>query len=237
MFFNIRSGVALLMRFLRLLRSNPSKAISIENLVAEDKLIFRAEAVRFGLFGGMFAFLFRSASSLTKLVLARNSSKVPSLVGGFVAGGALTFMSKDWHRTLSLYVATRALECAYNVMKTKGFFKGISMYHGDALLFAVSSAQVMYSYVMRKETLPKSYHRFIVRQGPVDKEILSAVCANNRGLPLNLEELRAYVQAKGVLRRLKGYLLNSLIRSQRMFQLLYFTLTEYPPSHTRQTHS
>ena len=145
----------------------------------------------------MFAFLFRSASSLTKLVLARNSSKVPSLVGGFVAGGALTFMSKDWHRTLSLYVATRALECAYNVMKTKGFFKGISMYHGDALLFAVSSAQVMYSYVMRKETLPKSYHRFIVRQGPVDKEILSAVCANNRGLPLNLEELRAYVQAKG----------------------------------------
>ena len=37
--------------------------------------------------------------------------------------------------------------------------------HGDSLLFIVSSAQVMYAYVMRPDTLPPSYWNFIVRTG------------------------------------------------------------------------
>ena len=193
--YNIRSGVALVLRVLRLLRSNPRKVLSISDLVSEGNLVFRAQAVRLGLFVGGFSFLYRSTYAALYMLL--RSKAVSSAFAGTVAGGALGFMSKDWHRTLALYLGTRALECAFNVLRSRGAFKGVSLTHGDAWLFALSSAQVMYAYVMRPETLPESYYKFIVRQGPVDETILKAVRANNRGLPLNADEIMSYVRKKG----------------------------------------
>jgi len=52
---------------------------------------------------------------------------------------------------------------------------GSSWPHGDALLFGVTSAIVMYAYVMRPNTLPPSYYKFIVRAGPIEEIALEAV--------------------------------------------------------------
>ena len=67
----------------------------------------------------------------------------------------------------------------------------------------------MYAYVMRPETIPKSYYKFIVNQGPIDEVVLQAVRANNRGRPMDMSILREYVEKKGgskVLEQVKGFL-------------------------------
>lgn len=47
--------------------------------------------------------------------------------------------------------------------------------HGDTLLFAISSAQIMYAYVLRPNTLPPSYYRFIRETGPIPEFQLQQV--------------------------------------------------------------
>jgi hypothetical protein len=64
--------------------------------------------------------------------------------------------------------------------------------HGDVLMFALSSAQVMYAYVMRPETLDPGFWNFIVRAGPIDKETLGAVRAQCNGSPVDLANLAQY---------------------------------------------
>jgi hypothetical protein len=66
--------------------------------------------------------------------------------------------------------------------------------HGDAALFILSSAQVMYAYVMRPETLPRSYWNFIVKTGPVHPTVLSAVRANCRGGVVDTTAVNAFVK-------------------------------------------
>jgi len=55
----------------------------------------------------------------------------------------------------------------------------------------------MYAYVMRPETLPKSYHKFIVRQGPIHETVLNAVEDSCRGSKVDTVRLMNYVKDKG----------------------------------------
>lgn len=63
----------------------------------------------------------------------------------------------------SLTRQDRALQCIYNALKSRGWwhFWNDRWHHGDALLFILSSAQVMYAYVLRPSTIPASYYHFI----------------------------------------------------------------------------
>lgn len=86
-------------------------------------------------------------------------------------------------------------------MEGKWHLWGSDWAHGDSLLFAVSSAQVMYAYVMRPDTLPPAYLKFITDTGPIPRAVLAAVKSNNRGLPVDLDRLKSVYQTlapKGV---------------------------------------
>ena len=76
----------------------------------------------------------------------------------------------------------RAIQSVYNAAKARGWWHlwGSDWEHGDTLLFALACAQVMYAYVMRPETLPASYNRFIINMGPIDRPIIAAVRDNVR---------------------------------------------------------
>ena len=58
-------------------------------------------------------------------------------------------------------------------------------------------AQVMYAYVMRPETLPKSYWKFIVKSGPVEEPALEAVRRSIRKLPIDLHAFNAFLKRRG----------------------------------------
>jgi len=122
------------------------------------------ESLRFGLFVGSFSGLYRLALRVLQRVRgeARTSN---ALVAGAVASLALLWEEEDQRVTFSHYLLVRALQCVYNALKSRGKldFLGNSLKHGDSLLFAVSSAQVMYAYGARPETIPYSYYKFIVQ--------------------------------------------------------------------------
>ncbi len=61
-----------------------------------------------------------------------------------LAGLTLVFQRGGRRRTLALYMAARLAQCCYNSLKARGrwHFWGSDWAYGDALLFALSSAQV-----------------------------------------------------------------------------------------------
>ena len=60
------------------------------------------------------------------------------------AGITLLFQKRERRRTLALYTLARLAQCYYNSQKQQGRWHawGSNWQYGDALLFAVSSAQV-----------------------------------------------------------------------------------------------
>lgn len=55
----------------------------------------------------------------------------------------------------------------------------------------------MYGYVMRPETLPTSYWKFIVKSGPVEAPALEAVRRSIRKLPIDLQAFNAFLKKRG----------------------------------------
>lgn len=58
----------------------------------------------------------------------------------------------------------------------------------------VLRVQVMYAYVMRPETLNRSYWDFIARTGPIAKPVLKAVKSTVRAESVDLAELTSYIR-------------------------------------------
>lgn len=57
--------------------------------------------------------------------------------------------------------------------------------------------QVMYAFVMRPESLPKSYQDFIQKTGPVAEPVYRAVRESCRRSPVDVASLSAYLSSKG----------------------------------------
>ena len=67
----------------------------------------------------------------------------------------------------------------------------------DCAMTLCDVCQVMYAYVMRPETLPKSYWKFIVKTGPVEAPALEAVRRSIRKLPVDLQAFNAFIKRRG----------------------------------------
>ena len=203
--YNVRFGIALLGRIFTLARTSPKSLLDLGEILSEKHLIFREEAVRMGMFVATLSGIYIALKRFLLGGLTAGSQASVSaewyhpLVSGIVSGLSLYWMDKSWHRTLALYSATRAAQCFYNFSKARGYFHfwGSSWSHGDSLLFGISSAQIMYSYVMRPQALPPSYYAFIRKQGPLPEVVLQAVRDSCRGRPINTQGLFEYVKEKG----------------------------------------
>uniref|UniRef100_A0A0E0I121 Transmembrane protein 135 N-terminal domain-containing protein n=1 Tax=Oryza nivara TaxID=4536 RepID=A0A0E0I121_ORYNI len=179
--YGVRVGIGILLRAFKLARRRSySSLLDLKQLVSEKDLIVREEACRVGLlFGGFTGSYHALRCSVAGLAIV-----------------ALDDSSR--RRTLSLYLLARLAQCAYNSAKSKNRFHfwGSHWRHGDALLFSLASAQVMYSFVMRPESLPKSYQDFIQKTGPVAEPVYKAVRDCCRGGHVDLIGLSAYLANK-----------------------------------------
>ncbi|KAG7399534.1 hypothetical protein PHYBOEH_008659 [Phytophthora boehmeriae] len=208
--YNTRAGIATLLRLLKLLQRRDWKAaLDLRQLLDEKHLAFRLDAVRLGLFLGWLTGGYRGLRALLPVLLRRVLPKqqlqdkkrveeLSALGSGAIAAVALGFVDAKRRRSLALYALTRALQCGYNTAKRQQRFHfwGSDWQYGDALLFGLSSAQVMYAYVMRPKTLPPEYFRFIQRTGPVDLEALDLVQQVNRGLPVSAATLQQLIHRR-----------------------------------------
>lgn len=159
--YGIRSGISVFLRAFHLATKEPSALLNLDKIFGEPHLQFRADAVRWGLFLGWATGGYCLVHGLLQKHFGVNSWNC--MVSGAIAGLGAIAHGAEQRRTLALYSMARVFQCCYNEAKRRGIFTPLK--HGDSLLFAIASAQIMYAYVMRPETLPLSYWNFIVRAG------------------------------------------------------------------------
>ncbi|GAY60627.1 TMEM135 C rich domain-containing protein [Citrus sinensis] len=204
--YGVRVGIGILLRAFKLARGQSySSLLDLKQLVSEKDLIVREEACRIGLlFGG-----FTGSYHLLRCMLRKFRKKETpfnAYLAGSIAGlSVLALDDSNRRRTLALYLLARVAQCAYNSAKSKNKFHLWGSYwrHGDSLLFSLACAQVMYSFVMRPESLPKSYQDFIQKTGPVAKPVYKAVRDCCRGGPVDVAYISAYLSSRGKLNDVK----------------------------------
>jgi len=214
--FGVRAAIGVLTRVLEVSRRRPSKLLSFTSLLGEKHVVFRVEAIRLGLFIGSFSGIYRTLSELFRIVRERTNPKEEQgstrhqvqvfAAGCLAAGVAISFLTEDTRRNLTLYAIARVFQSLCYKLEELGYWKkmltlkiGSQTLDGhqwlkryyDALVFIITSAQVMYCYVMRPEVLPESYWRFIVRMGPIPAPMLKAVRhAADRNYPIPMDKLK-----------------------------------------------
>lgn len=170
-----------------------------ELLLSEKHLHFRVDGVMLSAFLGGFAGLYHMINCLLRRIRDKQDG-YNALISGTLASVTVLTQDADRRRTLALYIFIRAVQSSYNAAKARNWFHfyGSSWRHGDTLLFALGSSQVMYSWIMRPETLPVSFVKFISRTGPIHPVARAAVRFQQRGIPVDLELIHKHlVQQKG----------------------------------------
>ncbi|KAL7585537.1 uncharacterized protein LOC111895032 [Lactuca sativa] len=194
--YGVRVGIGILLRAFKLARRKSySSLLDLKQLVSEKDLIVREEACRVGLLFGGFTGSYHALRCLLRK-WRKKETPFNAILAGSIAGlSILALDDSNRRRTLALYLLARLAQCAYNSAKSKNKFHlwGSSWRHGDSLLFALSCAQVMYAFVMRPESLPKSYQDFIQKTGPVAKPVYKAVRECCRGSPVDIASLSSYL--------------------------------------------
>ncbi|KAL3647543.1 hypothetical protein CASFOL_008511 [Castilleja foliolosa] len=199
--YGIRVGIGILLRAFKLARlKSYSSLLDIKQLVSEKDLIVREEACRIGLLFGGFTGSYHALRCLLRK-LRKKETPVNAILAGAISGlSILALDDRSRRRTLALYLFARVAQCAYNSAKSKNKFHlwGSHWSHGDTLLFSLACAQIMYAFVMRPESLPKSYREFIQKTGPVAAPVYKAVRDCCRGSPVDIASLSAYLSSRRV---------------------------------------
>ncbi|KAK9144719.1 hypothetical protein Sjap_004622 [Stephania japonica] len=194
--YGVRVGIGILLRAFKLARRQSySSLLDLKQLVSEKDLIVREEACRVGLLFGGFTGSYHALRCLLRK-FRKKETPLNAILAGSVAGlSILALGDSSRRRTLALYLLARVAQCAYNSAKSKNKFHlwGSHWGHGDSLLFSLACAQVMYAFVMRPESLPRSYQDFIQKTGPVAAPVYEAVKDSCRGGRIDVVALSAYL--------------------------------------------
>ncbi|XP_072985781.1 uncharacterized protein [Typha latifolia] len=197
--YGVRVGIGILLRAFKLARRQSySSLLDLKQLVSEKDLIVREEACRVGLLFGGFTGSYHALRCLLRRIRKKETPFNVILAGGVAGLSILALDDSSRRRTLALYLLARLGQCAYNSAKSKNKFHlwGSHWRHGDSLLFSLACAQIMYAFVMRPESLPKSYQDFIQKTGPVAEPVYKAVRECCRGGPVDVISLSAYLSNK-----------------------------------------
>ncbi|KAI0337970.1 hypothetical protein BDW22DRAFT_1363556 [Trametopsis cervina] len=94
-----------------------------------------------------------------------------SIVAGALAGGVAILCEKRGRRVgIAQQMFVRGLQGSYNALSTKHGFK---IPHGDVIVFSLCCGQILYGFLLRPDTLPRSYVSWIQEAGKIPKEIVS----------------------------------------------------------------
>ncbi|XP_078148075.1 mitochondrial import inner membrane translocase subunit Tim17/Tim22/Tim23 family protein [Carex rostrata] len=200
--YGVRVGIGILLRAFKLARGQSySSLLDLKQLVSEQDLIVREEACRIGLLFGGFTGSYHVLRCLLRRI-RKKEAPLNAIIAGSIAGlSVLALDDSSRRRTLALYLLVRLGQCAYNSAKSKNRFQLWDKWdnywrHGDSLLFSLACAQVMYAFVMRPESLPKSYQDFIQKTGPVAEPVYRAVRECCRGGPVDISSLSAFLSSQ-----------------------------------------
>ncbi|KAG6887777.1 hypothetical protein C0995_012800 [Termitomyces sp. Mi166 len=110
-----------------------------------------------------------SLSTNAQLVLIRKKTRRwHAALAGAIAGGLAILWEKRGRRgVIAQQLFVRGLQGSYNAYTTK---RNIRVPHGDVLVFCLACGQILYGFLLRPDTLPRSYTTWIGEAAKVPKE-------------------------------------------------------------------
>ncbi|KAI8048667.1 hypothetical protein BDF22DRAFT_761422, partial [Syncephalis plumigaleata] len=129
--------------------------------------------LRFGAAFGVFAFVWKLFNHGLR-ELRGVDDRWNNFIGGiyislFLGGFALLIESPQYRVTYAQQFFVRALQASYASLHARNL---ISIPYGGALLFMAACSQTMYAYMMKPNTLPPDFYRFMVKAARVPDPIL-----------------------------------------------------------------
>ncbi|KDQ15512.1 hypothetical protein BOTBODRAFT_108502 [Botryobasidium botryosum FD-172 SS1] len=112
-------------------------------------------------------------------------------LAGSIAGLAILCETKARRVTIAQQMFVRGLQGSYNAWSEKHGFK---VPHGDALVFGLCCAQIMYGFTMRPDTIPKSYHNWILDASRVRRDSLFANMGMVRDGTVSVKDIQQLVE-------------------------------------------
>ncbi|CAG8703777.1 3545_t:CDS:2, partial [Scutellospora calospora] len=104
------------------------------------------------------------------------SPLVPPFLAGLFAGPSLLFDKYQSRRTfIATTILCKSLQTVYHALRENGYIPIMPWWWGSWLIFPISSAQLIYSYLIHPDIFPDDYAKFItsrsttyVQQRPSD---------------------------------------------------------------------
>ncbi|CAG8522836.1 5378_t:CDS:2 [Ambispora gerdemannii] len=156
---------------------------------------FGKDALRFGLAFGGFSFLWKLINNGLRHARGKDD-RWNGMVAGSIAGLSILAEKRERRISIAQQLFVRAMQGVYNAGRARDYFH---FPHGDSLLFAVCSAQLLYAYTIQPDTIPPEFLQFMVKTARVPREVLALnkkyVTTN---MPIDVEE------ALNILRKYKG---------------------------------
>ena len=142
--FRLSLSLSLILLFHRLLFRFFSRLRS--NLLTKDAAPFRRRNPRI-------------SKSLT--------SRLAPAIGASLAGFALgVYPGNQLRLTMTIYVATRSLEFAYNALEEDGWFKDRPWWWGSWMFMPLATGQLLHAFVFDRDCFPAAYGDFILKNTP-----------------------------------------------------------------------
>ncbi|GAA6038526.1 hypothetical protein JCM8097_004613 [Rhodosporidiobolus ruineniae] len=135
------------------------------------RALFGTDTIRFGGMLGIFTFLYKW--TLHTLRLYNIGTKGPgneevwhAALAGAVSGLAVWAEKPSRRVTIGQQLFVRGLQGQYNILKSRGI---INVKNVSVIVFGLSCAQIMYSWLMAPEALPSGYRRWITQASRVSE--------------------------------------------------------------------
>lgn len=141
-----------------------------------------------------------------EILVRKKTRKWHAALAGAVAGGlAIIWEARSRRGVIAQQMFVRGLQGSYNSFTTK---RGIHVPYGDVIVFALACGQIMYGFLLRPDTLPRSYSTWIVQAGKINPECVRMNNSMVRDNNFELADLERLVSRTDITAKNKANLLN-----------------------------
>lgn len=99
------------------------------------------------------------SASAQQVLIRKQTRRWHAIAAGSIAGAVAVMFEKRANRVaVAQQMFVRGLQGSYNAFTSK---RGIRVPHGDVIVFSLCCGQILYGFLLRPDTLPHSYNKWI----------------------------------------------------------------------------
>jgi hypothetical protein len=162
--------------------------------------VINSQSLRFGLFLGGFAGMYKGLHTLIHSVLPQEKGHLPSFVSGAVAASSIFFLRPSDRPSIAVYLFVRAMAILAHGASHQAWYPAPlkRFQHGDTALLCLSACQILFAYIYEQDTLPPSYLKFLLMAGGKTKPTIDSVAFTGRGLPIAVDAINKDCAARKI---------------------------------------